>query len=110
MTLSTLVLSAGATCAVLVPTPLLEPRYFLTPLLILRIYLSPSSAPAPLPQYHHHRRLILEAMLYLTVQAVCVWLFLDRPFKWDDIEVGPDGKGLHGRDEREVGRWQRFMW
>jgi hypothetical protein len=32
----------SATCAVLIPSPLLEPRYFLTSLLILRLYLSPS--------------------------------------------------------------------
>ncbi|GAA5869199.1 hypothetical protein JCM3774_003978 [Rhodotorula dairenensis] len=118
MPLSTLILFGGATCAVLVPTPLLEPRYFLTPLLILRIYLSPSSAISPSRssdtpvRVRHHRRfrLVLEAALYVAVQVVCVWLFLYRPFKWDDIEVGPDGRGLRGRDERELGRWQRFMW
>ena len=117
MTLSTLILLIGATCAVLIPTPLLEPRYFLTSLLILRLYLSPSpstsaSSSSPSSSTHTHqlrRRLILEAVLYLAVQAACVWLFLERPFKWE-FEIGADGKGLHGRDERELGRWQRFMW
>ncbi|GAA5982340.1 hypothetical protein JCM10908_006604 [Rhodotorula pacifica] len=110
MRLSTLLLFTGATCAVLIPTPLLEPRYFLTPMLILRLYLSFSSSNASItPRTNSRQRLALEAALYIVVQLVCVWLFLDRPFRWE-IEVGVDGKGLHGRDEREVGRWQRFMW
>lgn len=132
MSLSTLVLGLGATCAVLVPTPLLEPRYFLTPLLILRLYLTsgrtcagggaveaaaqdgtPASATRGQSRLadpgSRRRRLALEAALYLVVQAACVWLFLSRPFQWD-IRVGVDGRGLEGRDERELGRWQRFMW
>lgn len=134
MSLSTLVLGLGATCAVLVPTPLLEPRYFLTPLLILRLYLTSeagaehaagmgntaaarSATTTPTIRGHprladpgsRRRRLALEAGLYLVVQAACVWLFLSRPFQWD-IRVGADGRGLEGRDERELGRWQRFMW
>ncbi|KAG0654607.1 glucosyltransferase [Rhodotorula mucilaginosa] len=115
MTVSTLILLLGATCAVLIPSPLLEPRYFLTSLLILRLYLSPSpsisSSSSSSSTYTHRlrRRLLLEAVLYLAVQAVCVWLFLERPFKWE-FEIGADGKGLQGRDERELGRWQRFMW
>ncbi|BGP58367.1 hypothetical protein JCM8202_001868 [Rhodotorula sphaerocarpa] len=134
MSLSTLVLGLGATCAVLVPTPLLEPRYFLTPLLILRLYLSSEAGaeraagmgytaaargatttptirgqPRLADPGSRRRRLALEAGLYLVVQAACVWLFLSRPFQWD-IRVGADGRGLEGRDERELGRWQRFMW
>lgn len=110
MTLSTIILLIGATCAVLIPTPLLEPRYFLTSLLILRLYLSPlPSTSSSSPARTYKRRLALEAVLYLAIQAACVWLFLERPFKWE-IEIGADGKGLHGRDERELGRWQRFIW
>ncbi|BGP11613.1 glucosyltransferase [Rhodotorula toruloides] len=106
MTLSTLLLLIGATSAVLIPSPLLEPRYFLLPLLILRLYFSPpSTSSAP----NRRRQLALEAAFYLAIQAACVWLFLEKPFVWD-IQVGADGKGLEGRDEREVGRLQRFMW
>ncbi|BGO95851.1 hypothetical protein NBRC10512_001435 [Rhodotorula toruloides] len=106
MTLSTLQLLTGATSAVLIPSPLLEPRYFLLPLLILRLYFSPpSTSSAP----NRRRQLALEAAFYLAIQAACVWLFLEKPFVWD-IQVGADGKGLEGRDEREVGRLQRFMW
>ncbi|BGP35598.1 glucosyltransferase [Rhodotorula toruloides] len=106
MALSTLLLLAGATSAVLIPSPLLEPRYFLLPLLILRLYFSSSSTSTTLIR---RRQLVFEAAFYLTIQAACVWLFLAKPFVWD-IQVGADGKGLEGRDEREIGRLQRFMW
>ncbi|BGP03709.1 Dol-P-Glc:Glc(2)Man(9)GlcNAc(2)-PP-Dol alpha-1,2-glucosyltransferase [Rhodotorula toruloides] len=106
MTLSTLLLLTGATSAVLIPSPLLEPRYFLLPLLILRLYFSPSSTTSTPTKRRH---LVFEAAFYLAIQAACVWLFLEKPFVWD-IQVGEDGKGLEGRDEREVGRLQRFMW
>lgn len=139
MSLSTFILFVGATVAVLVPTPLLEPRYFLLPLIILRLYLAspvPSSSStlsqsateaAPALKHNHaalrrrrarlfasHRRsrltrLALEIALYASVQAFCVYLFLEKPFYWD-VQVGADGGGLEGRDEREVGRLQRFMW
>ena len=46
MRLSTLVLLCGASTAVLVPTPLLEPRYFLVPLVVSRVYLVPAAAGA----------------------------------------------------------------
>ncbi|GAA5917408.1 uncharacterized protein JCM6883_003069, partial [Sporobolomyces salmoneus] len=112
MRLSTLLLFSFSTLLVLVPTPLLEPRYFLTPFLILRLYLS----PPPLPSSDSRKkaslrraRLVLEAVLYLIVQATCVWLFLEKSFEWD-IKIGKDGKGLEGRDEREFGKRQRFMW
>ncbi|BGP27854.1 alpha-1,2-glucosyltransferase, glycosyltransferase family 59 protein [Rhodotorula toruloides] len=107
MALSTLMLLVGATSAVLIPSPLLEPRYFLLPLLILRLYFSPSTTS--FTSLDKRRRLILEAAFYLAIQAACVWLFLQKPFVWD-IQVGADGKGHEGRDEREVGRLQRFMW
>ncbi|KWU41141.1 glycosyltransferase family 59 protein [Rhodotorula sp. JG-1b] len=75
------------------------------------INLRPDARYALAPGYFVAARLlwIQLAVLYLAVQAVCVWLFLERPFKWE-FEIGADGKGLHGRDERELGRWQRFMW
>ncbi|GAA5836037.1 hypothetical protein JCM11251_006630 [Rhodosporidiobolus azoricus] len=113
MSFSTFLLFCGATAAVLVPTPLLEPRYFITPLVILRLYLVsplPSSGSTSFPSFRQRTlRLFLEAALYLAIQAVCVYLFLEKPFYWD-VQIGQDGKGLEGRDEREVGRAQRFMW
>lgn len=144
MRLSTLVLLCGASTAVLVPTPLLEPRYFLVPLVVSRVYLVPAAAGAgadvgearaegsSVPHKRNHaalrrrrarlssspslsashrrtRLLLLEAALYLSIHALTLYLFLWRPFRWE-IPLGADGRGLDGRDEREVGRWQRFMW
>ncbi|GAA5914511.1 hypothetical protein JCM8208_005375 [Rhodotorula glutinis] len=146
LSLSSLVLLLGATTAVLLPTPLLEPRYFLVPMLVTRLYLVPgpgassasttASGAEVVEQVNHKRNhaalrrrrarstsppssvpspsaqrlaLALEAALYLAVQAACIYLFVARPFRWE-IALGADGRGLEGRDEREVGRWQRFMW
>ncbi|GAA5841062.1 hypothetical protein JCM3766R1_006654 [Sporobolomyces carnicolor] len=111
MRLSSLLLFAVSTVLVLVPTPLIEPRYYLTPFLILRLYCSPLfDASASRKKTSKYRaRLVLEAVLYSIVQATCVWLFLAKSFDWD-FEVGRDGKGLDGRDERELGKRQRFMW
>ncbi|GAA5944807.1 hypothetical protein JCM3775_007314 [Rhodotorula graminis] len=144
LTLSSFILLLGATVAVLLPTPLLEPRYFLVPMLVARLYLVPGTEPGPgsvatrdatVGEQVKHKRnhaalrrrrarsssppapspstqrlaLALEAALYLAVQATCVYLFVARPFRWE-IALGSDGRGLEGRDEREVGRWQRFMW
>ncbi|GAA5962737.1 hypothetical protein JCM3765_006186 [Sporobolomyces pararoseus] len=111
MRLPTFLLFSISTVLVLVPTPLIEPRYFLTPFLILRLYVS-----SPVPSLDSRKkwtsrraRLVLEAVLYLVVQATCVWLFLEKSFEWD-VKIGRDGKGLDGRDERELGKRQRFMW
>ncbi|GAA5820405.1 hypothetical protein JCM11491_006884, partial [Sporobolomyces phaffii] len=113
MRLSTFLLFSISTALVLVPTPLLEPRYFLTPFLFLRLYLarpaSSTSTSTPDRRSTRRARVVLEAVLYVAVQAACVWLFLEKSFTWD-VEVGPDGKGLQGRDAREVGKRQRFMW
>ncbi|GAA6027157.1 hypothetical protein JCM8097_002439 [Rhodosporidiobolus ruineniae] len=108
METSKFILFAVSTAAVLVPTPLLEPRYYLTPLVLLRLHLSPSPS-APSSSSSPHSRLALEALLYVAIQAACVYLFLFRTFFWD-VQIGADGRGLEGRDEREVGRVQRFMW
>ncbi|GAA5932323.1 hypothetical protein JCM1841_000849 [Sporobolomyces salmonicolor] len=107
--LSTFLLFVGATSVVLIPTPLIEPRYFLTPFILLRLFLSPGSLASPAVRRRHKIVLVLEAALYVAVQAICVWLFLERGFQWD-VRVGADGKGLEGRDEREVGKTQRIMY
>ncbi|GAA5883041.1 hypothetical protein JCM16303_006805 [Sporobolomyces ruberrimus] len=113
MRLSTFLLFTLSTLLVLVPTPLIEPRYFLTPFLLLRLYISPPSfggSPSTSRTSSSRRaRLVLEAVLYALVQVACIWLFLKKPFEWD-VKVGANGKGLDGRDERELGRKQRFMW
>lgn len=70
------------TALVLIPTPLIEPRYFLIPLMILRLRLVPS-----------HRYLALEGILYLTINIASLYIFLMWPFEWE---------GWQGK--------MRFMW
>lgn len=66
----------------LVPAPLIEPRYYIVPFIVFRLYLRPSQ-----------RRIALELAAYLAVNAVTLYLFVAKPFRWP-TEAG----------------WQRFMW
>ena len=76
---------AVAVALVLVPSPLIEARYFVLPYLVLRLHI----APAP-----SWRRLALEALLSLAVNGAVLYLFLYRPFEWAHVP----------------GQLQRFMW
>lgn len=69
----------------LVPSPLLEFRYFIIPFLFYCIQLGP---PAD------SRRTLLVLAMYLSIHLVTVYLFIYRPFEWPSE---PDVK-------------QRFMW
>ncbi|GAA5822540.1 hypothetical protein JCM5353_005473 [Sporobolomyces roseus] len=112
MRLSTFLLYSFSTAAVLIPTPLIEPRYFLLPYVILRLHLSPTSSlssSSPSKFTSRQARLLLEAVLYVIVSIASIWVFLNKSFEWN-FEVGTDGKGVEGRDERELGKRQRFMW
>ncbi|EGD76547.1 hypothetical protein PTSG_07662 [Salpingoeca rosetta] len=77
------VLFFAATTIVLVPAHLLEFRYFLIPYALFRVRMVPSSK----------RALLLEGAAYVLVNAMVLFLFLERPFRWPD-----------SADE------QRFMW
>jgi len=69
--------------AVLVPSTLLEFRYFIVPFLMVRL-----NIPCrPL------RHLIAELGLYVCINMATLYMFLYRPFKWDSVS------GV-----------QRFMW
>jgi alpha-1,2-glucosyltransferase len=68
----------------LVAQQLLELRYFILPFLLARIQIKPASAP----------RLLAESLLVAVINAFVFYLFLWRPFTWD----------------QEPGRLQRFMW
>lgn len=69
---------------VTVPQKLLEFRYFIIPYLFFRLNI-------PLASYV---RLVLEFLLYASVNAVTIHLFLNKPFQWK-------------HNPEEV---QRFMW
>ncbi|CAG8536287.1 5560_t:CDS:2 [Paraglomus occultum] len=75
---------ATAVCLTLVPSPLFEFRYFIIPYIIYRLNIRPPSAT----------RLLLEFMAYSVVNAVTLYLFIYKPFKW----------------ESEPSQLQRFLW
>ncbi|KAM0750715.1 hypothetical protein T439DRAFT_380588 [Meredithblackwellia eburnea MCA 4105] len=75
----------------LIPTPLLEPRYFLLPHLILRLHLRPRG----ISRKEMRLRLLLEATLNIAVLAGTIWVFGKRSWKISGFEG--DGIG-------------RFMW
>ncbi|KAI8062422.1 alpha-2-glucosyltransferase Alg10 [Gongronella butleri] len=68
----------------LVPSPLLEFRYFILPFLFYCVHLPSPSV----------RRLLLTIAFYTSLNTLTLHLFLYRPFRWPQ---NPD-------------EWQRFMW
>ncbi|CAD6883898.1 unnamed protein product [Tilletia controversa] len=79
----------------LVPSPLLEPRYFLVPFVVWRAHVVPAGGKARSPEAASRSELWIaaEAAWYMAVNTVTVAVFLYKPFKWPS-ETG----------------WQRFMW
>ncbi len=69
---------------VLVPSPLIEPRYFLIPTILLRLQLPHTSSDT---------ELWLEYAWYSLINTSALALFLLRKFRWE---------GWEG--------WMRFMW
>ena len=85
-------LIAGTALAI-VPSPLIEPRYFIVPYLLFRLHLGPSDA-TPAAQARWQRAVLVELAFNIVVNAGTVYVFLERPFAWPN----------------EPGRLQRFMW
>lgn len=73
----------------LIPSPLIEPRYFIVPWVLLRLHLRIEGATSR----ERRGRLALEATMYLAATAVTVAVFVGRPFEWE------------GRVDK-----MRFMW
>lgn len=73
-----------ATCAVLVPAHLLEPRYFIVPYVLWRLTLPEKRLAV----------LLLELLYEFVVNCAVFYLFLEKPFEWVN----------------EPGVKQRFMW
>jgi alpha-1,2-glucosyltransferase len=65
------------TVAVLVPTPLVEPRYFTVPLFVLGVHLRIST-----------RNLVLTGMANVVVNAVTIYVFMFRTFEAPDGSIG----------------------
>ena len=73
----------------LVPQQLIEFRYYILPYLIFRIHI-------PKPHgWNLTLSLCSELLLYTTINAVTIYLFLYRPFVWPNTPPG---------------QLQRFMW
>ncbi len=58
----------------LIPQMLLEFRYFIVPYIIFRLHIKQ-------PTYY---KLCLEVALYLTINGLTFYLYMDKPFKWED--------------------------
>lgn len=67
----------------LIPQMLLEFRYFIIPYLIFRIHMKMGS----------YFQMVLEILMNLAINAATLYLFIEKPFKWDNSND-----------------WQRFMW
>lgn len=76
----------------LIPSPLIEPRYFLVPYVLLRLHVRPVVDETK----NWSTRVLLEGCLYGIVNLFVLVVFLFRPFKSNPGEWG--------------GTWQRFMW
>jgi alpha-1,2-glucosyltransferase len=74
------------TAATIVPSPLLEFRYFILPYFFWRLHLSPGLVSK--------WRGVLEFVFFEVVNAVTLWIFVKRPFEWAS----------------EPGKVQRFIW
>eukprot|EP00884_Botryococcus_braunii_P015445 jgi/Botrbrau1/2584/Bobra.145_1s0012.1 len=68
---------AVCTAATLVPSPLLEFRYFLIPFALVLLHTEPLPAG----------QLLATAAMYGTVNAITIYVFLFRPFTWPDGSV-----------------------
>jgi alpha-1,2-glucosyltransferase len=81
------------TGAVLVPTPLVEPRYFLVPYLIIRLECAGRAKANQKGEGPSDRWLLVELGWNTLINVVTLYVFLTVKFEW----VGWEG-------------WMRFMW
>lgn len=69
-------LGLGACCAlVLVPSPLIEPRYLTLPVLLLRLHM---------PPLRGSRRWLPPLLAFGAINAAALAVFLRRPYVWGD--------------------------
>ncbi|SCZ98822.1 BZ3500_MvSof-1268-A1-R1_Chr7-1g09284 [Microbotryum saponariae] len=61
---------ALTTLLVIIPSPLIEPRYFLIPYVLIRLHIRPRT----------QRAVWMEGLLYGLVNAVTMWVFVQRPW------------------------------
>lgn len=63
----------GCTCITIIPSPLFEPRYYILPLLIFRIFTSPKN----------EKHLSFEFAWNMLINLVTVTIFVNFEFPWD---------------------------
>ena len=79
----TMLILVVATCCTLIPTSLLEFRYYMVPFILWRLYARPSSPHTTM----------LESTSWLFLHLVATLIFVFRPFMWPNNDQA-----------------QRFMW
>lgn len=123
-TASTAILLVVATALSLITAPLVEPRYFIIPWAMFRLFVpawKQTGLPTPPPRHDgdhslsgwarisglltnlaksHDLRLVGETVWYLAINAVTMYIFIRWPYIWR----AEDGTVLDG------GKLQRFMW
>lgn len=82
----------GALAAVLVPSPLIELRYFALPFLVLSLHLTPVPHHTSLPFWKRHFIDLFDICCCVLVNLAVLYVFLYRPFTWP------------------TGQEARFMW
>ena len=82
-----------AVALVLIPSPLLEFRYFILPFVMLRVHVVEYAGSSV-------RKLAVESLVYLAVNAIALYVFLYRPF------VNGDDVGIWFQSAVQ----QRFIW
>ena len=62
----------------LIPSPLIEPRYLTLPALLLRLHMPPLQGV---------RNWLPPLAVFSVVNAVMIWVFLRRPYTWGDGSI-----------------------
>ena len=79
----------AALALTVVPTPLLEPRYFVLPYIVLRLEVARATIVRP----RALAAVVMELVWHAAINVATIYVFLYRPFTWE----GTEG-------------WQRFLW
>jgi len=68
-------------CLCLMPTPLVEPRYFIFPTCMWMLHAAPTLCSSL-------RRTTLTIILYVLINALTLFIFIHRPFRAPDGSIG----------------------
>lgn len=91
LSLITIITFIGGICLTIIPSPLFEPRYYIVPLLIYRLYISPTQEKLFGIKVSRH---LVEFCWLALVDLVVIFIFLNYEFTWHS----------------EPGTIQRIIW